>query len=139
MARIFVNHALEQGMFILQEAELGPMSGLFVRAGVPMTTIEKVMSENDSTLSYVECQTLSRKIKLILSIRLVVWSEETIVPAGSDPKRSLTPKLVSKTIDKSMRIRCNAFAEFLGKIPADAQCYVVSGHVADAIESIQEK
>jgi len=134
MARIFTREGQTGGTetFALHDKEIASMIGLFIRAGVPAHIIDKLVTKNDESLLPDECRTFSNKIKLILSVRMVQWAEEVQVPDAPKPDqpdhpRTYTPKLISKTITKDMRIKCADLAEFLSGTPSRLGCTMYTG------------
>lgn len=143
MARIFTRGGLKPGeqaeSFALQDRELESMVGLFIRAGISMDIIDKLLAKSDELLSADDCRAFSKRIRTVLSLRMVVWSEEVPeVPAGDAP-RSITPKLVSKQISKEMRAKCTQLVDFLAESSVGIGCTMHSGTYDPRVERTASK
>ena len=138
MARIFTRGTADgTEVFALQDKELESMTGLFVRAGIGADIIQRLVSKSDTMLSEDECRAFSKRIKMLLSLRMVIWNEEIPTPTG--PGRSLTPKLVSKTIDKNMRARCTQLVDFLASAGEGAGSTMHTGSYDPRVERTATK
>lgn len=124
MSRVFLRAHADRGTaeLNLSDEEIKSMLGLFSRAGVDAGMIEKISSQQDEVLTEMECRSFSHRIKLILSLRMVLWNEE--VPQQVGPPRSVTPKLVSRTIDRPMREKCLQLAEYLSAASMTHGCFI---------------
>jgi hypothetical protein len=114
--------------------DLENMSSLFRRAGVDQAIIERLGSDSEEVMSKEECRSFSSRIKIVLSLRIVIMAEEVTIPGTN--LRSVTPKLVSKTIDRPTRARCNSLADFLAVAAKGNGCFLRSEGIASKDGSV---
>lgn len=125
MGRVFMRAHQEHGTanFILSTQEISSMLGLFSRAGVDASMTEKISSHRDEVVTDRDCRSFAQRIRLVLSLRMVLWNEEE-APKDPDEPRSITPKLISRTIDRPMRLKCLELADFLSSAALTHGCFV---------------
>jgi hypothetical protein len=108
--------------FVVYSSERETLRGLFERAGVSQDIILKVISsEEDSDISPLECFSLAKRIRMTLSLRRVLWVQETPTGPGLAKAGSGTR---TRTLDKPLRDRLSSMAAFLEKAARDNGCTV---------------
>lgn len=126
MGRVFLR-ATPDGSETLEMKfeELDAMKGFFSRSGIAASTISKLTSENDEVISSDECTAFAKRIQMMLGLRMVIWSEAVLIQDGVT--KSMTPKLITRSIDRPMRTRCMELATFLGLAATNNGCFLHSG------------
>ncbi len=109
----------------LKVEELEAMKGFFSRSGIAASTINKLTSNSDEIISSDECMSFAKRIQMMLGLRMVIWSEAVLIQDGVT--KSITPKLITRSIDRSMRTRCTELATFLGLAATNNGCFLHSG------------
>ena len=127
MARIFTRSKSDTKAGVdslaIQEKDLGGMIQFFCKSRIEASLLRKIYSDDNSSLSDEECSKFSRKIKLILSLRIITFNqgetEEQIT-------KSNVPKFVISTLDKPSKEICEKLMNFLSEASTGIGCMIHS-------------